>query len=134
MVINDPARQHGRSLRSPRRLARPAWEADNGGTVLVPLLSTVASLNLTLDGAASRINTAQLANVGTLNVYAQNGAVVDLSGVTSYTGFSAVNTTIDATGSGSSIDLANLTVFHGANDGNVVSLWANQGDGCTWIA
>jgi len=102
-------------------------EADNGGTVLVPLLSTVASLNLTLDGAASRINTAQLANVGTLNVYAQNGAVVDLSGVTSYTGSSAVNTTIDATGSGSSIDLANLTVFHGANDGNVVSLWANQG-------
>ncbi len=50
----------------------------------MPLLVNVANFTLSVDGASS-INTSQLTNVDTIDVSASHGAVVDLSGVESYT-------------------------------------------------
>jgi hypothetical protein len=107
-------------------------EAHNGGVVFAPLLSTARDLTLTVDGVASSISTSQLASIDTLNVYAQDGAVLDLSGVTSYLApnesiLTYQGTYLEATGGGSTINMPNLTVLHGATDGEPVFLFAYYG-------
>src|SRR5262249_6681266 len=58
-------------------------EAHNGASVVVPNLTTTTGCTLTIEGAASTINTSQFTNIDTLNVSALNGGGVNLAGVTS---------------------------------------------------
>src|SRR5205814_323921 len=90
------------------------------------LLTSVGNFTLTLDGASSSINTSQLTNINSLDVYANNGAVLNLSGVTSYGG-NSFGTTIRADNAGSQINLGNLTTLNGALNNNVVDVVVTGG-------
>ncbi len=129
--------------------------ASNGGTILVPILTTLDGVNLNLNGTGtldtsgfvnyyngsatingiipdfsnlasvsasvfSLINNSivDLSSVSDINYsqhYVSNGSKLDLSGATSYT--TRYNSTIQAQGVGSEIDLSSLTTMTGAWEG-----------------
>ncbi|HEV3025432.1 MAG TPA: DUF4214 domain-containing protein, partial [Pirellulales bacterium] len=90
--------------------------AVNGGSILVPLLTTARNFSIYLDGRASSISTGQITNIDSVSLSASDGAILDLNGVTSYlatsTAFPPIS--ISAQGPGSIISLPNLIVLHGA--------------------
>ena len=108
-------------------------QATNNGTLdLAAGLTALSGLTLTLDGTGS-FPASQLASFtnGTINITGgtssfaaltdldgsnvtiSGGAALNLSALTSYTGAAAseVNTTLEATGAGSVLDLSNLTTL-----------------------
>ena len=101
-------------------------QASNGGTVHDGSLTTLSNVNLTISGSTA-ISTAQLKSYagGTIaidggspssgltsfngsNITVSGGGTLSLPGVTSYTGIPGT-TTLEATGTGSVLTLANLT-------------------------
>ena len=110
-------------------------QATNGGTVDDGALASFSGVNLTIDGT-STIATAQLTSYagGSIainggspsfagltsfngsNITVSGGATVSLPGVTSYAG-NGDTTTLEATGTGSTLTLANLaSVTESANN------------------
>ncbi|MDB5338653.1 MAG: Phosphoesterase, PA-phosphatase related protein [Planctomycetaceae bacterium] len=92
-------------------------EAQSGGNVEIPLLTNLQFVDLTLDGATSSLNTSQITNINTVNVFADHNAIFNLPGVTSYSGTN-FNTFLQAD-NGGTLALPNLTTFHGATSGAV---------------
>ncbi len=100
-------------------------EAQDGGRVKIPLLTTTHALNFVIDGAASKIDTAQLTSLPADNVFARAGASVSFDGITGISS-SAVGILIQAE-SGATITLPNLTTLHGATGFTFVELHATGG-------
>ena len=120
-------------------------QASGGGTILDPLLATLNRTDVTTDGTGT-LGTAQIstytggtitANGGTpdysgltalsgANLYANNGAVLAFPGVTSYPAQSA-STTVQASGTGSLVDLSHLTTLAGGTYIYVLSVNALAG-------
>ena len=90
-------------------------EAHGGGTLVIPHLLAPQNVAIVLDGATSQMNTTQFTNVDSDDVYAQNGATVNLPGITSR-GPVGFTTTIEAD-NGGTINLPNLVTLHGATIG-----------------
>ncbi len=90
-------------------------QASNGGTVNVSKLASMSSVTLNDVGPTSVLKIGSLASYNTGNLTVSGGASLSLPGITSYTGNTAT-TALEATGTGSSLTLANLaTVTEGSN-------------------
>ena len=96
----------------------------HGGIIKFPLLTNLQNVTLLEDGATSQIDTAQLTNINLVNVFAQNGAIVNLSGVTSIQS-GDYNLTYEA--DGGTLNLPNLTVIHGSTGFDTIAFRATAG-------
>ena len=105
--------------------AASAIQAENGGNISMPLLTNLQFLDLTLDGATSTMNTSQITNIDTVNLLADNNAVLSLPGVTGYTG-SGFNTSLQSD-RGGTLNLPNITTLHGGTSGAAVFVRAFAG-------
>ena len=92
-------------------------QQSNGGNIVDSSLVTLAFTNLNVAGAENLT----LSNVTTFtgaNLTVSGGATLSLPGVTAYTSIPGVTTTLQATGTGSVLTLANLTSLTVASNFN----------------
>ena len=90
-------------------------QASNGGTVEDSALATLSSVNLTIAGPGENLTLGGLTSFTSGNITVSGGATLSLPGITSYTG-NGGTTTLEATGTGSVLTLANLSsVTEGSN-------------------
>ncbi len=82
-------------------------QASTNGTVDDSSLTSLSNVNLNVDGAGQNLTLAGLTSYGSGNITVSGGATLSLPGITSYTG-NATTTTLEATGAGSTLNLANL--------------------------
>ena len=82
-------------------------QASNGGTVDDSSLASLSNVNLNVAGSSEDLTLAGLTSFSSGNITVSGGATLGLPGITSYTG-NATTTTLEATGTGSTLDLANL--------------------------
>ena len=82
-------------------------QASNGGTVDDSSLASLSNVNLTSPARARTSRSAALTSYSSGNITVSGGATLSLPGVTSYTG-NGGTTTLEATGTGSTLTLANL--------------------------
>ena len=82
-------------------------QASNGGTVDDGSLASLSNVNLNVAGTGENVTLGSLTSFGSGNITVSGGATLSLPGVTSYTG-NATTTTLEATGTGSTLTLANL--------------------------
>src|SRR5262249_24275446 len=87
---------------------------------------TTAGFTLTVDGAASMVNTTQFTDVDTLGIAAQNGGVINLPNVASLTG-NNFTTNITANGAGSQVNFTGLTALAGGTNFSVVQFQGQAG-------
>ncbi|MFI5460129.1 MAG: RHS repeat-associated core domain-containing protein [Isosphaerales bacterium] len=91
-------------------------QISNGGTVNDSSLASLSNVNLNVAGTGENLTLGSLTSYNTGNITVSGGATLSLPGVTSYTG-NTLTTTLEATGAGSSLTLANLaSVTEGANN------------------
>ena len=91
-------------------------QASNGGTVDVNSLASLSSVNLNLVGTAADLMIGGLTAYNSANITVSGGASLSLPGVTSYAG-NDMTTTLEATGAGSSLSLADLATVTEAFNG-----------------
>ena len=90
-------------------------QASNGGTVSDSSLASLSDVNVNIAGAAENLTLGSLTSYGSGNITVSGGATLSLPGLTGYTGNSGT-TTLEATGAGSTLTLANLaTITESAN-------------------
>lgn len=77
----------------------------------------LSNATVTVEGAAAFIGADHIATLSNASLYAKNGGVMSLLGATAYTSASGGNT-IQASGTGSRIDLSALTSFAGGSSGS----------------
>jgi hypothetical protein len=96
--------------------------ATGGGTILTPNLSSIGTLLVEVDGAASSVNLASLTSVDGTSFVALNGGTVAPTALAAYSGNSGVSN-IFATGTGSLVDMSSVTTFSGGtfNRTNVIA-------------
>jgi YD repeat-containing protein len=82
--------------------------ATQGGQIDAGSLTALTGATLTLSDTAT-ISLGQVSDIDNCSVIAEGGATLSLPGVTSYQ--APGNTTLEATGAGSMLDLPNLTTF-----------------------
>jgi hypothetical protein len=103
------------SFAEPNSWTYSALQASNGGTVEDDSLASLYNVNLTVIGKGEDLTLGNLTSYASGNITASGGATLSLPGVTSYTGNSGM-TTLEATGAGSTLTLANLaSVTEGGN-------------------
>ena len=68
----------------------------------------MSNINLTIDGTGENLTLGGLTSFNSDNITVSGGASLSLPGVTSYSG-NATTTTLEATGTGSTLTLAKLT-------------------------
>ena len=83
-------------------------QASNNGIINDGALATLSNINMTISGSAEHVTLASLTSVNNNNITVSGGASLSLPAVTSYTGNTST-TTLEATGTGSVLTLANLT-------------------------
>jgi hypothetical protein len=107
-------------------------EADRGGTLLAPGLTTVNTISLVQVGDAT-LPTTMLSNFLNSNaqVISANGSgTLRLSALTNFDGTGNRSLRLDANGAGSLLDLSNVTQFTGAGgpgNGSQIQVWAENG-------
>ena len=82
-------------------------QASTNGTVDDSKLASLSNVNFNVDGASQNLTLVGLTSCGSGNITVSDGATLSLPGITSYTG-NATTTTLEATGAGSTLTLANL--------------------------
>ncbi len=92
-------------------------QSRNGGTINASALTTISATNggenqLIIDGATSSINAGNLTDIVNTNVQFTNGGSTDLSGISTFTGSSAI------ADSGVTIDLSGVTSYDTNGGGN----------------
>ena len=101
-------------------------QASNGGTVDVSKLTALSNVDLNYAGSTSDLKIGSLTSYNTGNLTVSGGASLSLPGITSYTGNTAT-TALEATGTGSSLTLANLATVTEAS--NAYPAWTEIGPG-----
>jgi RHS repeat-associated protein/uncharacterized repeat protein (TIGR01451 family) len=92
-------------------------EALNGGAVLVPQLTSLNHIGVTLRNPSSSISLAQIRNADNSALLATDGAVLALPGVVQVARTNNFDETWEADGAGSRVVLPNLTAVIGFTDG-----------------
>ncbi len=82
-------------------------QASTNGTVNDSSLASLSNVNLNVDGSSQNLTLSSLTSFNSSNLTVSGGAKLSLPGVTGYTG-NAATTTLEATGAGSALTLANL--------------------------
>ena len=91
-------------------------QASNGGTVNDSSLASLSNVNVNIAGSGENLTLGCLTSYGSGNITVSGGATLSLPGLTSYTG-NGGTTTLEATGTGSVLTLANLaTMTESANN------------------
>ena len=83
-------------------------QASNGGTVDDSSLAGLSNVNLIIEGTGENLTLGGLTSFNSGNITVSGGASLSLPGVTGYSG-NASTTTLEATGTGSTLTLAKLT-------------------------
>jgi RHS repeat-associated protein len=85
-------------------------QASNGGTVDDGSLATLSNVNVDIIGTAEKLTLNSLTSYGGGNITVSAGATLSLPGLTGYAG-NGGTTTLEATGTGSVLTLANLATI-----------------------
>ncbi len=101
------------------------WARD-GGKVLSPNLATIIDVDIRVEGASSQLDLGKLTNVDQTNITAAGGGQIALPLVTAYTGPTAYNGLLQASGPNSLLDLSDITSFAGGASRNT-QVFANGG-------
>ena len=83
-------------------------QVSNNGTVNDAALATLSNMNMTIAGPGENLTQGSVTSFNSGNITVSGDASLSLPGVTSYTGLSGT-TTLEATGTGSTLTLAHLT-------------------------
>ena len=83
-------------------------QASNSGTVEDSSVASLSNVNLNVVGPGENLTLTALTSFATGNITVSGGGQLSLPGITGYTG-NGGTTTLEATGTGSTLTLANLT-------------------------
>ncbi len=109
-------------------------QATQGGRIESPSLTSLSKVTLTIDGTGIQ-DTAQITSVVGSNIYVSGGTAVTLSSLTQYSGGLNTSTTLEASGSGTVLNLPNLTTWEGEYDGgNIAQVSALSGGEISFAA
>ncbi len=89
-------------------------------------LTVAAGATLTASGSGVNFTATGATTIDGANLYAASGATLALPGATSYTGSNS--STLEATGSGSILDLSHLTALAGATGYSTLNINADSGE------